>query len=159
LIAALVIIFTVPKIPSPSGREVGSGVFIILIICLDIWRGYRGRLGSEQRYTAISIGSDFHRRALERQRDGLMFWAGLRGLASSAGPLLILFLIAYPLLIFFVRQIGRIPLPSDISASHVWMAFIAFLILLLGWVFVRAVNQRAARAVQDELDSLRNSKN
>jgi hypothetical protein len=157
LIAAFIVIFITPKLRvQANGWELGSALFLIVIITLTFWRSKEGRIGSELHYRSLSISRDPYRNQIERKRDGLLFWAGggVFGLLPGAGPTLILFLIAFPLFLIFVDWMAKAAYPSQISAVRLWIALVAFVILCLAWAFVRAANLRAARAMREELEAL-----
>jgi hypothetical protein len=157
LIASVIVIFITPKLQvQANGWELGSALLLIVIIVLTFWRSKEGLIGTELHYKSLSISHDPYRNQLERKRDGLLFWAGggLFGLLPGAGPTLILFLIAFPLLMLFVNWMSHASYPPYISVTRIWIAFIAFVLLCVAWVSVRAANLRAARAMREELEAL-----
>ena len=161
LVAALAVVITTPQVRTQSPLwNLGSAVLLVVVLCITALRSKKGEIGAEQRYRSLSISRDPYRNELERKRDGLLFWAGggLLSLLPGAGPTLILCLIGFPLLMFLVRRLTDISLPSTVSAARIWIAFVAFVILCVAWVFVRAANLRAARAINQELDSLDSTK-
>jgi hypothetical protein len=160
LVAALIVVVSTPKLSVHPGRwEFGGAVFLIVITLLTFQRSKNGTIGAEQRYTSLSIFRNPYRSELERKRDGLLFWAGggLFALLPGAGPTVILYLIAFPLLMLLVRWIAHAPYES-ISMTRVWIALVAFVILCATWAFVRTVNLRAAKAMREELEALDSDK-
>jgi hypothetical protein len=154
--AALAVVVITLKLSVHPGRwEFGGAVFLIVITLLTFQRSKNGTIGVEQRYTSLSIFRNPYRSELERKRDGLLFWAGggLFALLPGAGPTVILYLIAFPLLMLLVRWIAHVPYAS-ISMTRVWIALVAFVILCATWAFVRTLNLRAAQAMREELELL-----
>jgi len=162
LICALVLILTTPKpdvLRQAVWWKLTSAVFLVAVIGLTFWRSMKGFIGAESEQRSLSIKADPYRSRLAGKREGLLFWAGggLFGLLPGAGAALLIYLVAVPLVTFFLRWMAGAPATSDITASRVWIAFVAFLVLCVAWVFVRAVNLRAAEAMRRELETLDSS--
>src|ERR1051326_1281731 len=135
-------------IPSPCREELGSAVFLVVIVFRAGWRTQNGLMRT-QRYTSLSIAANRDRNQVQRKRDGLLFWAS-GGMLGDAGPKLLLALIALPLSIFFIRWIANAPDLPHVNGLRVWRASVGPIILCHTWVFVRNANLRAAQAMRRE---------
>jgi hypothetical protein len=154
--AALLVAFITPKTAVSGSWAIASAIFLVVMVLITGLRSKEGRTGTDQEFTSLSISRNPYRTRLERKRDGLLFFSsgGLFALAPGAGPTLVLCLIALPLVLFFLRWLFNAPSTPEISISRVWITFVAFVILSVAWVFVRAANLRAAKAMREELEAL-----
>ncbi|HEY2383196.1 MAG TPA: hypothetical protein VGK48_18635 [Terriglobia bacterium] len=152
LIAGLLIIFTLPSIGNNNGGSVLDAVFLVIVVFHLFRRNKDGFTGASQEYSVLSIADDPYINQLKRKRDGLEFWAG--AFARGGGGILILAIIGFHFVPLVAGRIGGLPLPANVSGTHISLSLIAFGILTASWIFVRSRNLRAARAIQDELDRL-----
>jgi hypothetical protein len=155
LMGALAVSIISPAIGHSSyGWNVGSGVFLILVIIVNAWRSMKGSIGSTSRYTSLAIDREPHRDEVYRKREGLLYWLGRGYFTLDSGQAALVLILALPLVIFFIGWLIDAPSVQDVSWVRVWIAFIGFLIVSGAWVYVRRISLRAARAMREELDSL-----
>jgi hypothetical protein len=156
VIAAVIVIFTDPKISGPSAGSALTGLVAMIVLGISLWEHKNGLRGPAQEQSALSISGDAYRNQLARKRDGLRIWAGggLFSLSRGTGATIILVLIASQFIPFLFRWITGRPLPPNVNSTHVSLSLIASAILTAFWVFVRSRSLRAAQTIQDELDRL-----
>ena len=156
VIAAVIVIFTDPRISGPSTGSVLTGLFLMIVLGISLWEHKNGLRGYGQESSALSISRDPYRNQLARKRDGLKTWAGggLFSLSRGGGATLILVIIASQFIPFLFRWMTGRPLPPAVKSTHVSLSLIAWAILTAFWVFVRSRSLRAAQTIQDELDRL-----
>jgi hypothetical protein len=66
----------------------------------------------------------------------------------------LLFVIAFPLLLLLFASIFRQPLPQALREAHLWLSLGGLVALCISWFYVKKVNDRAARTIQREIDAL-----
>jgi hypothetical protein len=147
------------------------GPFVIVIFANAIGTYLRTRQGRRERASVIesvrrSLLRDpvenpkLYRQQMEGKRDGLIAWGQFKPSkilwnadGHQGGKFLAVLLVVAGLLMLMR--------PLRPGASYDWMAFIEFLsgliVLLVCWRFVKKVNQRAAQAIQQEIDALDDS--
>lgn len=150
LIAGLLVIFT---LPGAGGRSILDAVFLLFVIFHLFRRNKDGFTGTGQEYSALSISGDPYINQLQRKRDGLEFWAGT--FARGGGGILVLAIIGLHVVPVIAVRISGLPWPPGVSGTNISLSLISFVALCVFWVFVRTRNLRAARAIQDELDRLK----
>jgi hypothetical protein len=158
LAAALLVWFT-SWTATPQGLP---GILLFLgIICGMLLKKYggwkEGKVGSRYRWASASISPRLepHRIQLEGTRDGLQLWSGGGRLWESGGPALsLLVIIGFPFFLLLLTWVLRGPLTTDIDTARWWLRLAGFLALCVSWVYVRRLNDRAARTIQQEIDAL-----
>ena len=150
LIAGLLVMFTLPGV----GGSILDAVFLLLVVFNLYRRNKDGFSGTAQEYSALSISGDPYINQLKRKRDGLEFWAGTFARGGGAF-VLVLAIIGLHLVPLIAVRISGLPLPQSATGTNTSLSLIAFGALTAFWVFVRSRNLRAARAIQDELDRLK----
>lgn len=150
LIAGFLVVFTLPG----TGGSILDAVVLLAFVFHLYRRNRDGFTGMAQDYSALSISGDPYINQLKRKRDGLEFWAGT--FARGGGGILLLAIIGLHLIPVIAARIGGLPFPpSAMTGTHFSLTLIAFVALTAFWIFVRSRNLRAARAIQDELDRLK----
>jgi len=74
---------------------------------------------------------------------------------AGGGGILVLAIIGLHFVPVIAVRISGLPWPPSVSGTNILLSLISFVALCVFWVFVRTRNLRAARAIQDELDRLK----
>jgi hypothetical protein len=143
------------------------GWFVVVIFTSAIQLYQQGKQGrrvraGENEYITLSLSRDpadsrkLYRQQIEGKRDGLIEWCRFKpseipwnGVFHLGGKfLLVLLVIAFPTMLLR---------PIRPGTTYDWKALVEFLfglvIMVVSWRFVRKMNERAARAFQEELDA------
>jgi hypothetical protein len=164
LAAALLILVNLSWNPFPSGQSFGGGFIefilvqsVIVGIFLKFGQYKQGNAGWKHRLesSSILVSRNAYRVQLVGKRDGLRLWSGAGVPWVLSGPaLFLLFVLAFPFFILLIAWVLGQALPAFANTGHLWLSLVALIALLLSWLYLRRVNERAARAIQKEIDAL-----
>jgi len=153
-----------------SGLQMLWSPFVFAILCnatftyLKDRKGLRADASASDYIALLRVGSrDWthdsrpYRHQIEGRRDGLIAWCQFKpseiawnAVFYSGGKFLVVLLL--------VAGVLMLMRPLRPGTSYDWMAFGEFLagliVLLVFWRFVRKINERAAQAIQQEIDAL-----
>ena len=125
----------------------GDLVGVLVVILFLALPSKQGKVGKEFRQLASSmIAHDPYRLSLIGKREGLRLW-------SFGVPAWLLIVIEFPFFILLLRLLFSEPLREGLT-KPAWIALPAFASLLLGWLYLAKVNDRAAHAIQNEINAL-----
>jgi hypothetical protein len=157
VVAAFVVLVTNWNPLPPSGR---AGLIVLFLLLVGVFTSFHtfkhGKVGEQQRLaSSITASWNTHRIDLIGKRDGLDLWSGVRTRWDLGGPpALLIVLIAFPFFLLLLGLLARLPLPQSVGTPFWWRSLAALLLLVVTWIFLRRVNDRAARTIQKELDAL-----
>src|SRR5262249_41291786 len=151
VVVAFVVLVTNWNPLPPSGR---TGLIVLFLLLVGVFTSFHrlkhGKVGEQQRLaSSITASWDTHRIDLIGKRDGLDSWSGVRERWALGGPpALLIVLIAFPFFVLLLGLLARLPLPPSVGTPIWWRSLAALLLLAVTWIFLRRVNDRAARTIQ-----------
>jgi hypothetical protein len=127
-------------------------LMVFISVCFKYSNNRRGRRHLEQGTLSIRSWPDartMYRKQLEGKRDGLRLWNGRSTTKSGGGVLLCLMV----LLTVIYANLYYSPY-LNIDRVRLWESFSGVVILTGYSLFMRRCNERAAKAIQQEIDAM-----
>ena len=134
-------------------------VMMFISACVSYFRNRQGNRPPER--VTLSLGSwpaarTIYRKELEGKRDGLRTWNGgvtMKNVNLFGGGVLVLLIV---LDIALLAKLYSRPY-LDISRLRLWESSAGVIILTVYWLFMKRCNERAAQAIQQQIDAMDDS--
>ena len=131
-------------------------VMMFITTCIAYLRNRRGDLRPVQGLPSIISWSDAqtrYRKQLEGKRDGLRSWNGSlskKNINLFGGGVLVLLVVLHVALLANLHYRPYL----HIDPVRLWESFIGLIILAVYWLYMKGCNERAAQAIQQEIDAM-----
>jgi len=162
MVAAVILVMTNPDfVPELFPHQDFWLGFLPIAFFGTAYRLQKNVLDRTARKDGITSLFDSHRNELTRKRDAL--WAATETKRGefpwhSAVEIVSIVLFALPLCIVCLSWLSGHTPSSEVDWMTVGTNFGAFLSMSVLWLHIRKANQKAARALQEEIDALSSSK-